>query len=124
MSWLWAVTHVAIYTTLGSLRVASQEPDIYQTRRYQSVVLIHDSLSMVALSISTALYPIFYMLPDPHGSTSSCCGIGFGVRRLLAFPTCSSVVFSVLAYYPTCTVHSVSASGGTWVRPPNIPSSR
>ena len=72
MSWLWAVTHVAIYTTLGSLRVTSQEPDIYQTRRYQSVVLIHDSLSMVALSISTALYPIFYMLPDPHGSTSSC----------------------------------------------------
>ena len=68
MSWLWAVTHVAIYTTLGSLRVASQEPDIYQTRRYQSVVLIHDSLSMVTLSVSTALYPIFYMLPDPHGS--------------------------------------------------------
>ena len=72
MSWLWAVTHVAIYTTLGSLRVASQEPDIYQTRRYQSVVLIHDSLSMVALTLiqpGKGRFALTYMSPDYlHGS--------------------------------------------------------
>ncbi len=44
-----------------------------QTRWYHSRMLIRPSLGMRAFSISLALYTEFYMPPDPHGPTATCC---------------------------------------------------
>ena len=61
--------------------------NIQPARQYQSILLIQDSLDMVAFSFSTALYSRFYMPPDSCESTSACLSATTRVAHTLVTDT-------------------------------------